>query len=108
MDYKTDAINCTFLGNKFSFELVEDIQLNGHKSNKVYKYKIECNKERLKTSKMQQTLRTDIFNDMKSYQWNVITDETTRPRTIIEVNMPLNLHFRREKLQQTQKIKLLS
>jgi hypothetical protein len=43
LDYNTDAINCTFKGNKFPFELVEDIQLNGHcwdKSNKVYKYKL--------------------------------------------------------------------
>jgi len=97
LDYNTDAINCTFPENKFPFELVEDIQLNGHywnKSNKVYKYKIEYNKERLKTSKMQQTHRLDTFNDMKSYQWNCITDETARPRTIKEVNRPINLNFR--------------
>jgi len=97
LDYNTDAINCSFPENKFPFELVEDIQLNGHywnKSNKVYKYKIEYNKERLKTSKMQQTHRLDTFNDMKSYQWNVITDETARPRTIKEVNRPINLNFR--------------
>ncbi len=53
LDYNTDAINCVFPENKFPFELVEDMQLNGHycdKSNKVYKYKIEYKKERLKTS----------------------------------------------------------
>ncbi len=97
MDYNTDAINCTFPENKFPFELVEDIQLNGHywdKSDKLYKYKIKYNKERLKTSKMQQTHRLDTFNDMKSYQWNCITDETARPRTIKEVNRPINLNFR--------------
>ena len=30
LDYNTDAINCVFPDNKFPFELVEDIQLNGH------------------------------------------------------------------------------
>jgi hypothetical protein len=38
LDYSTDAINCVFEGNIFPFELVEDIQLNGHywdKSNEV-------------------------------------------------------------------------
>ena len=77
LDYNTDAINCTFEGNKFPFELVEDIQLNGHywdKSNEVYKYKIEYNKERLKTSKMQETLRTNTCKDIKNYEWKTIPD----------------------------------
>ncbi len=57
--------------------MVKDVQLNGHywdKSNKVNKYKIEYNKERLKVSKMQETLRTDIYRDMKYYNWKKITD----------------------------------
>ena len=73
---------------------MEDIQLNGHywdKSNKIYKYKIEYNKERLKTSRMQQTHRLDTFNDMKEYQWNVITDETARPEKNEELNTRLLL-----------------
>ena len=40
-----------FPDNKFQFELVKDIQLNGHywnKADKENKYKIEYNKERLK------------------------------------------------------------
>jgi hypothetical protein len=58
---------------------VEDIQLNGHywdRSNKVtvYKYKIEYNKDRLKTSRVQQTQRTDIFNDMRYYNWKLAYD----------------------------------
>jgi hypothetical protein len=64
LDYNTDAINCVFPDNKLPFDFVEDIQLKGHywdKSNKVYKYKIEYNKNRLKTSKMQETFRTDIY-----------------------------------------------
>jgi hypothetical protein len=51
--------------------LVEDIQLIGHywdKSNKVYKYEIEYNKERLKTSKMQETIRMDKYKDAKYYK----------------------------------------
>jgi hypothetical protein len=36
---------------------------------------------------MQQTQRTDIFNDMKCYQWNVTTDETTRPETHRQLNI---------------------
>jgi hypothetical protein len=50
-DYRFDAIDCVFPENKFLFELVEDILLNGHyldKSNKVSKYKIEFNKNRSK------------------------------------------------------------
>ena len=57
LDYNTDAINCIFPDNKLPFELVEDIQLNGHywdKSNKVYKYKLNTKK---KVSKMQETLK---------------------------------------------------
>jgi hypothetical protein len=48
---------------------------------------------------MQQTQKTDIFNDMKCYQWNVTTDETTRPRTmmsrtILVANTPININFK--------------
>ena len=56
---------------------MEDIQLNGHywdRSNKVYKYKIEYNKDRLKISKMQETLRTDIYKDMRYYNWKLTND----------------------------------
>ncbi len=77
LDYNTEAINCVFPDNKFPFELVEDIQLNGHywdKSKTVYKYKIECDKDRLKVSKMQQTLRTDIYKDMRYYTWKLTSD----------------------------------
>jgi hypothetical protein len=77
--------------------MVEDIQLNGHywdKLNKVYKYKIEYNKERLKTSKMQETIRRDKYKGVKYYNWNVTTDETTRPKTIIIPNTPLKLNFK--------------
>ena len=77
LDYNTDAINCTFPNSKFPFKLVEDIQLNGHywdRSNKVYKYKIEYNKDRLKTSRMQQTQRTETFNDMRCYNWKLTYD----------------------------------
>ena len=77
LDYNTDAINCTFPDNKFPFELVKDIQLNGHywdQSNKVYKYKIEYNKDRLKTSKMQETLRTNTCKEIKYYDWKLIPD----------------------------------
>jgi hypothetical protein len=92
LDYNTDAINCVFPDNKFPFELVEDstaIQLNGHywdKSNEVYKYKIEYNKERLKTSKMQETLRKDMYKDMKYYYWNLTTDETEKTKPIRQLN----------------------
>jgi len=77
LDYNTDAINCVFPDNKFPFKLVEDIQLNGHywnKKDKVYKYKIEYNKDRLKVSKMQETIRTDIYKDMRYYNWKLTTD----------------------------------
>ncbi len=48
---------------------------------------------------MQQTQRTDTFNDMQGYQWNVTKDETTRPRTIMSrtiilANTSLNLNFK--------------
>ena len=57
--------------------MVEDIQLNGHywdRSNRVYTNKIEFNKDRLKTSRMQQTQRMDIFNDMRYYNWKITFD----------------------------------
>jgi hypothetical protein len=56
---------------------VEDIQLKGHywnKADKNYKYKIEYNKDRLKVSKMQETIRTDIFKDMRYHNWKLISD----------------------------------
>ncbi len=53
--------------------MVEDIQLND-RSNRVYKNKIEFSKDRLKTSRMQQTQRTDIFNDMRYYNWKITFD----------------------------------
>jgi DNA replication protein DnaC len=76
---------------------VEDIQLKGHywdKSNEVYKYKIEYKKERLKTSKMQEIIRRDTYKDTKYYKWNVTTDETTKPRTIIIPGRPIKHNFR--------------
>jgi hypothetical protein len=42
---------------------------------------------------MQETLRTDIYKDMKNYVWKLTTDETTRPTTIIIPNLPLKLDF---------------
>ena len=42
---------------------------------------------------MQDTTRRDRYKDVKNYKWNV-TDETTRPRTIIIPNTPLKLNFR--------------
>ena len=45
---------------------------------------------------MQQTLRTDIYiNDMRYYQWNVTTDETTRPTPNQQLNLKhLNTLFK--------------
>jgi 5-methylcytosine-specific restriction protein A len=98
LDYNTDAINCVFPDNIFPFKLVDEIQLNGHywdKSNTVYKYKIEYNKERLKVSRMQETMRTDIYKDIKYYNWNVITDETARPeKKIKELNTYQNTFYK--------------
>jgi len=77
LDYNTDAINCVFPDNAFPFKLVDEIQLKGHywdQSNEVYKYKIEYNKERLKTSRMQETMRTDIYKDLKYYNWRLTND----------------------------------
>jgi hypothetical protein len=47
---------------------------------------IEYNKERLKTSKMQETISRDKYKDTKCYDWNVTTDETTRPEQIKQLN----------------------
>ena len=68
LDYNTDAINCVIPDNEFPFELVGEIQLNNYRwdnENKEYKYNIEYGKERLKTSRMQETMRTDTFNFYK-------------------------------------------
>jgi hypothetical protein len=53
--------------------LEEDIQLNyWDKSNRVYKYKIEYNKTRFQTPKMQDTFRTNAYKDIKVYDWKLI------------------------------------
>ncbi len=47
---------------------MEDVQLNGHYWDDVKtipKYKIEHNNERLKSSKLQQSLRTQIYDDIR-------------------------------------------
>ena len=77
LDYNTDAINCAFPDNKFPFDLVEEIQLKNHywdEDNTVYKYKIEHGKERLKNSRMQETMRTDTFKEAKYYNWRLTPD----------------------------------
>jgi DNA replication protein DnaC len=77
LDYNTDAINCIFEDDKFPFELVNNIQLNNHywdNNNKVYKYKIEYNKERLKTSRMEKTARTDKYEFNAYYNWKITDD----------------------------------
>ena len=79
LDYNTDAINCAFPDNKFPFDLVEEIQLKNHywdEDNTVYKYKIEHGKERLKNSRMQETMRTDTFKEAKYYNWRLTPDVT--------------------------------
>ncbi len=76
LDYNTDAINCIFEHNEFPFELVDDIQLNGHywdSKNEITKYKIECDKERLKTSRMEQYLRKN------KYEINTLEDNNFEP-----------------------------
>jgi hypothetical protein len=40
------------------------------KSNQVYKYKIEYNKHRLNTSKMQDIFRSNTYKDIKVYDRN--------------------------------------
>ena len=89
LDYNTDAINCIFENNEFPFELVDDIQLNGYywdSKNEIPKYKIECDKERLKTSRMGQSLRTAVYKGIKGYKWNITTDETSRPEPNRQMN----------------------
>jgi hypothetical protein len=47
---------------------VEDTKINGHyydKSNEVSKYEIKNNKNRLKTSKMQETKSRDVYKNKK-------------------------------------------
>lgn len=71
-DYNTDAINCVFSENKFPFVLVEDTKINGHyydKSNEVSKYEIKNNKNRLKTSKMQETKSRDVYKNKKWWKY---------------------------------------
>ena len=54
-----------FENNVFSFELDKYIQLNGHywsKAGNVHKYKMEIDKEKLKTSRMQRTNEYEIIN----------------------------------------------
>jgi hypothetical protein len=71
-----------FPENVFPFKLVDDIQLNCQywdKDNKVFKYKIESGKDRLQVSKLQKSLRTDIFINEKYYDWKISDDKTKIP-----------------------------
>jgi hypothetical protein len=43
---------------------------------------------------MQEIIRRDKYKDVKYHKWNVTTDETTRPETIIIPNTLLKLNFR--------------
>ncbi len=43
---------------------------------------------------MQETIKRDVCKDTKYYKWNVTTDETTKPRTIIIPNRALILDCR--------------
>ncbi len=66
-----------FEDNKFPFALVEDIKLDGHYrdiDNEVYKYKIEYNKDRLKTSKMPNNMRVDNYVVKRYYNRKVFDD----------------------------------
>ncbi len=77
IDLNTDAVICTFPNNEFPFKLVDDIQLDDHywdTENKIPKYKIEHDKERLKSSKLQQSLRTDEYKFDIYYNWKVKPD----------------------------------
>ncbi len=56
---------------------MDEIQLKGHywgSNNKVPKCKIENGKERLKTSRMEQTLRTNKYEIDTFYNWRVTPD----------------------------------
>jgi DNA replication protein DnaC len=77
LDVNTDAVNCMFDDDKFPFALVDDIQLDGHYwdlENQIYKYKIECGKDRLQHSKMQYAMRTEQYEIKKYYNWRVTPD----------------------------------
>ncbi len=44
---------------------------------------------------MQETIRTDIYKDIKYYNWKIIIfDETTRPTSILIPNTSLIFNFR--------------
>jgi DNA replication protein DnaC len=43
---------------------------------------------------MQETMRTDIYADIKYYDWNVIDDTTQKLTTIIQPNTPLKNNLR--------------
>ncbi len=55
---------------------------------------------------MQQTFRTDIFNDMKGYQWNVKTDETVKPGKIKELNTSQNTFYKFDTNERYSKYKM--
>ncbi len=56
---------------------MDDIQLHGHYwdlRNEVPKYEIEYNKERLKTSRMEQYVRKNKYEMHRLYKWKITPD----------------------------------
>ena len=80
LSVNTDCVACTFPDNKLPFEIVEEIQLNGHywdDEGKVYKYKLEykeVEKQVVSIPKMMYTKRTETYTFGGSIMWNLQND----------------------------------
>ncbi len=38
-------------------------------------------------------MRTDLFKDLKYYNWKITTDKITKPQSFIQPNIPLNINL---------------
>ena len=75
LDVNTDAVSCTFDGDKLPFQL-DGINIKGfyYDTDKLIpKYKIE-DKGRLKCARMSNNFRTDKYIHDIKYNWNITPD----------------------------------
>jgi hypothetical protein len=82
LDVNTDCVACIFPNNNLPFEIVEEIQLNGHywdDEGKVCKFKLEIKeveKQHMTIPKMMNIKRTEIYTFDGSIIWNIRNDVT--------------------------------
>ena len=75
-DLNTDAITCTFPGEKFPFNLIDDKNINGYywdDEKTIPKYKLEPVGKHVKYPKMEKYMRKEKYV-LETQDWNITPD----------------------------------